>query len=378
VNQLGDFTPGKTIVARFNSHTAAGLPITLAGGTISVYKNSTTESTAGVTLTVDYDGRTGLHSVVVDTSADPTFYAAGADFDIVIAAGTVNSISVAGTVVGTFSIANRSTGAPAGLSLAADVAAVKSDSTAIKLKTDNLPSDPADQSLIIAATDAITSAIAALENLSAAQVNAEVDAALADYDGPTNAEMVARTLTSAAYATAATQTTHTTHLTDIKGATFSGATDSLEAIRDRGDAAWVTGSGTSTLTAAEVRTELAVELARIDVATSTRLATAGYTAPDNSSIAAILDDTGTSGVKVADDSKDGYSLASSGVDAIVIEAGLNLRQAISIIVAGEGGELSGADTTTIVIHGAGVATTRMTATVDVSGNRTSVALSPPA
>ena len=32
-----------------------------------------------------------------------------------------------------------------------------------------------------------------------------------------------------------------THLTDIKGATFSGATDSLEALRDRGDAAWITG-----------------------------------------------------------------------------------------------------------------------------------------
>lgn len=29
-----------------------------------------------------------------------------------------------------------------------------------------------------------------------------------------------------------------THLTDIKGATFSGATDSLEAIRNQGDAAW--------------------------------------------------------------------------------------------------------------------------------------------
>jgi len=32
-------------------------------------------------------------------------------------------------------------------------------------------------------------------------------------------------------------------LTTIKGATFAGATDSLEAIRDRGDAAWVTATG---------------------------------------------------------------------------------------------------------------------------------------
>ena len=46
------------------------------------------------------------------------------------------------------------------------------------------------------------------------------------------------------------------------------------------------GDSTATLAAigAAVRTALATELARIDVATSTRLATAGYTAPDNSGI----------------------------------------------------------------------------------------------
>lgn len=42
-----------------------------------------------------------------------------------------------------------------------------------------------------------------------------------------------------------TGTTLETHLTDIKGATFSGSTDSLEAIRDRGDAAWTTGAGST-------------------------------------------------------------------------------------------------------------------------------------
>ncbi len=38
-------------------------------------------------------------------------------------------------------------------------------------------------------------------------------------------------------------TTLITHLTDIKGAGFVGATDSNEAIRDRGDTAWITGGG---------------------------------------------------------------------------------------------------------------------------------------
>ena len=42
---------------------------------LSVYKNSTTESTSGITLAVDYDSRTGMHHVVIDTSSDGTFYA---------------------------------------------------------------------------------------------------------------------------------------------------------------------------------------------------------------------------------------------------------------------------------------------------------------
>ena len=78
--------------------------------------------------------------------------------------------------------------------------------------------------------------IAGLNDLSAAQVNAEVDTALADYDAPTNTEMVAA-------------------FTEIKGATWA-TTDTLEAIRDRGDAAWITATGFSTHSAADVRTEM--------------------------------------------------------------------------------------------------------------------------
>jgi hypothetical protein len=47
-------------------------------------------------------------------------------------------------------------------------------------------------------------------------------------------------------ATASNQTTIIGHLTDMKGATFSESTDSLEAIRDRGDAAWLTSSAAGT------------------------------------------------------------------------------------------------------------------------------------
>lgn len=114
----------------------------------------------------------------------------------------------------------------------ADIAALSIPSAAdIRTEIDNNSTQLA--AIIVDTGTDIPALIAALNDLSAAQVNAEVDSALADYDPPTNTEMLAA-------------------FTEIKGATFSGVTDSLEAIRDRGDAAWVTGGGGSAPTAEEV------------------------------------------------------------------------------------------------------------------------------
>lgn len=105
----GDFLAGTTsIPIKFTTIQSTGAPFSLSGGTVSVYKaGSTTESVAGVTLTADYDSRTGLNQVVIDSSADGSFYAAGNDFDLVITAGTVNSVSAVGYTVGSFSLENR-------------------------------------------------------------------------------------------------------------------------------------------------------------------------------------------------------------------------------------------------------------------------------
>ncbi len=106
---LGDFAAATVVRYAFNSHKADGTPITLAGTpAVSVYKDaSTTESTTGVTLSVDFDSRTGMHLVAIDTSADGTFYATGSDFRAVLTAGTVDGISVVGTVLCLFSLRNR-------------------------------------------------------------------------------------------------------------------------------------------------------------------------------------------------------------------------------------------------------------------------------
>lgn len=126
------------------------------------------------------------------------------------------------------------------------------DARASQSSIDDLPTNAELATALGTADDATLAAIAGLNNLSAAAVRtelatelgridaaistratpAQVATALATYDAPTNAEMVAA-------------------FTEIKGATWS-STDTLEAIRDRGDAAWVTATGFSTHSAADV------------------------------------------------------------------------------------------------------------------------------
>ena len=91
-----------------------------------------------------------------------------------------------------------------------------------------------------------------------AEVQSEVTDALNAYDPPTKAELdsaVAPLATSSALATVDgevgqiltdTGTTLPDTLADIQGTTFNTSTDSLEAIRDRGDAEWITATGFAT------------------------------------------------------------------------------------------------------------------------------------
>lgn len=108
---LGDYATSTVIYGKFTTYRpSTGAAFTL-GGTpaLSVYKdNSTTQSTTGVTLTADFDSVTGLNHFAIDTSADGTFYSSGSNFDIVITTGTVDSVSVVGSVVGSFSLQKTS------------------------------------------------------------------------------------------------------------------------------------------------------------------------------------------------------------------------------------------------------------------------------
>lgn len=106
-----------------------------------------------------------------------------------------------------------------------------------------------------------------LDAVDIVKIYEQASSALSYYDGPTNTEMEARTLPSANYFdpsadtvaqvtlvdvttsaanmrgtdNAALASTLATNVTAIQGATFNTGTDSLEALRNRGDSAW-TGS----------------------------------------------------------------------------------------------------------------------------------------
>jgi hypothetical protein len=72
--------------------------------------------------------------------------------------------------------------------------------------------------------------------------------------------------------------------------------------------------------------------------------------------------------------KSGYILAASGIDAVMIEPSVNARQALSPILAAAAGAINGAGTGTIVIKGGNSTTSRIMATTDSAGNRSSVVL----
>ena len=91
--------------------------------------------------------------------------------------------------------------------------------------------------------------------------------------------------------------------------------------------------------------------------------------------AAVLDDTGTSGVVVAAASKSGYALSSAGVTAIwaeVIEGTTAAVQMMRGFAAAIMGKASGLDGTTAKFRDLGDTKDRITATVDTNGNRTAV------
>ncbi len=155
MSYAGDFAVGTTFDVKFTTRRfSTGAPFTLAGTpAISAYPdNSTTELTAGITLSVDFDARTGLNNVrVVATVGNG--YAAGSSYALVITAGTVDGVSVVGEVIGEFTL-DRS-------ALAADALAEIKTQVVAALNTDTY----AESAAVPAATATLVAKIAWLATL---------------------------------------------------------------------------------------------------------------------------------------------------------------------------------------------------------------------
>lgn len=136
-------------------------------------------------------------------------------------------------------------GAPVGASISADIAAVKTQTGAIETDTQDIQSriptalvggridaTVDGTGMEAGAVTAIQSGLATAAELAKvpksdstvtwnatalASINAQCDTALADYDAPTNAEMTARTLAAASYATASAQATAQADLDTLTG-----------------------------------------------------------------------------------------------------------------------------------------------------------------
>lgn len=102
----GDIALGSTLDFKFTTRRfSTGAPFTLAGTPVlAAYPdNALTEITAGITLSIDFDARSGLnHMRIVATSGNG--YVAGSTYALVITVGTVDGVSVVGEVIGSFSI----------------------------------------------------------------------------------------------------------------------------------------------------------------------------------------------------------------------------------------------------------------------------------
>ena len=282
---------------------------------------------AGITVSVDFDGITGSHMVKIDTSDDTVggFWVVGHEYFVRIEGTTIDGATI-NAVVGQFSIQNRYTRGTDSAALAAtaltdatwtdakavfldhsiatvdtnvdtlltritaavalasvctegrlaeldganlptDVANVKSETALIVADTNELQGDWANTGRLDTILDAcaLEATVAALNNISTAQVNTEVDTALGDYDGPTDTEMVAA-------------------FTEIKGATWAAGTDTMEHIRNKqtdietdtaeigtAGAGLTDLGGMSTGMKAEVNTEADTALTDYDAPTDTEM-----------------------------------------------------------------------------------------------------------
>jgi hypothetical protein len=356
----GDFAVETTFDVKFTTRRfTTGAPFALASGVISAYPdNSTTQITAGITLSADFDGVTGLNNVrVVATGANG--YAAGSSYFLVITTGTVDSVSVVGEVIGSFTLGRSNAftrlGAPAGASVSADVAAIKTETATILSDTNDIQTRiPA--ALVSGRIDASVGAMAA-SVLTATAINADAITAAKIADGAIDAAtFAAGAINAAAIADGA-----------LDRATFAADTG-LQTVRSNTATAGAAGSITLDASASAVDDFYNADLIYITGATgagqarlisdyvgATKVATITpnwATNPDNTSTFAIFPagDASVSGtfdanvVSIAADVITATSIAANAITDAKVAADVTIASvtgAVGSVTGNVGGNVTG-------------------------------------
>jgi hypothetical protein len=256
MNYIGDFAEDATVRIVLTTNNGDGAAVApssaFEAADFRVYKNgSATQkaTTNGITVTSPFDSVTGLHILEIDTSndtGDSGFWTTGADFWVVATPDeTIDSQTVVG-VIATFSIQNRYS--------SARLAAIETDTQDIQGRLPAaLVSGRIDASVGAMAANTLTASALATDAVAEIQSGLATSAEIADV--PTVSEFNARTIAAADYATSTALAAVAQYLdteiqdiltdtgitlpaqitsafTEIKGATWSSSTDTLEDIAD--------------------------------------------------------------------------------------------------------------------------------------------------
>ena len=267
---IGNANVDQTIYIPFNTYDSSGASVTvtyLAVGDISIHKDGgTTQRTSsnGITLLINYDGVNGNHLITIDLSdnTDAGFYAAGSDYSVRLEGITVDTQTL-NSWIALFSIENRFMRGTDNALLAANVNVaagivesnlkqIDDDSQSMTdlkdfadagydpsvnkvegVKVVDVTTTNADMVTAAPTTQQVRDSMK-LSPTGGAPAAGSVDEHLDDIDSKTTnlpADPASETNVDA----------NENILNSIAGAGFVTGTDSLQAIRDRGDAAWTTG-----------------------------------------------------------------------------------------------------------------------------------------
>jgi len=348
---------------------ATGVPTVLAGTPVLsvLEENNATPITSGVSVSVSRASVVGLNmATVVATAANG--YENGKGYSVYISTGTVDSVSVVGEKVAEFTI---------GASAAAQDLANGTDGLgAIKSDTATILVDTAAMQPLVAKIP-LSDGTITWNSTALGSINAECDTALTDYDGPTDAEMNARTLLAASYFDPAvdavanvTLCATTTTNTDMVG-TDSAATAAELAKVPKSDGV-VTWNATAL---ASINAEADTALTDYDGPTNTEmeartLVAASYFDPTADAVAnvTLCATTTTNTDMVAEPAtilttQMTESYAADGVAPTVAQALFAIQQFL---------QEKGIITTTMTVNKLDGSTTAMTFTLDDATNPTSI------